>query len=74
VLHWCGEHAPRPDVALPPGWAFATTEDGRTYASNRKGGGWCGIDGDGLVSARNAPPEVVLAVIAAHRARVGGVS
>jgi hypothetical protein len=73
-LAFHGEHAPRPAEAgpeLPAGWAFAPTIAGDTYAS-AAGEGWVGVSEHGMVGASSAPPEVVLAVIAAHRARVGG--
>ena len=70
--HGCGEHTPAEPVGvpvLPHPWRFATVPNGRTYASSSMTAGWCGIDEDGTLSASQAPPDVVDAVRAAHRAR-----
>ncbi len=76
--HVCGEHAPRPDEAglgLPRPWEWDATYAGVTRAIVR-GNPRCHIEimPNGIVSVAGAYVEDVEAVIAAHRARVGGAS
>lgn len=78
-LAFHGEHAPRPDEAgpgLPAGWVIATT-DHCTMARHDQLGVYCeaiGSDRTVISTVGYIPSDVVLAVIAAHRARVGGAS
>ena len=81
-LAYSGEHAPRPDEAgpglllshphpLPTGWRWR----GEQVVGPEGAAVYVDDDGDVVFeSTWYAPPDVLLTVIAAHRARVGGAS
>ena len=74
VEHWCGEHAPRPDEAgpeLPDGWEMRRGGSMAVYLPDVSR--YVVVEDPG-VDALGAPIDVVLAVIARFRARVGGAS
>ncbi len=77
VEHWCGEHAPRPDEAgpgLPAGWEWHDATDGAAAVCSALPDRYVFAYPIGVVDAFSAPPEVIEAVLARHRARVGGAS
>jgi hypothetical protein len=76
---WRAYNAPRPDVVGPgllAGWVITTTEH-HTMARHDRLGVYCeaiGSERTVISTVGYIPDDVVEAVIAAHRARVGGAS
>ena len=78
---WRAYNAPRPDVAgpgLPAGFEIYEMEDGSTTVTRHDGTMWCTACGSSPVVVSTGvgyvDADVVIALIAAHRARVGGAS